>query len=121
MSADPFGTISPWYTPNQHYGFDWQKAIEGYKWIDFRPYKSGETILTLPGKVITVDHDGPEYIPYLILRKKKPRRWTFEECSKEEASAGEGFYWVRSECGCFYQEANVLDAGYCFVRPVEAD
>lgn len=64
----------------QVYGESNPKIPEGYKQIDFRPYKKGDTILTESisskgnGVALVVEHSTSSYCrPYIILEKLPPK------------------------------------------------
>ena len=58
-------------TEKETYGDLEVKIPDGYQDTgEFRPYRSGDIILDEDGTALKVNHQGPEFIPYIILRQK---------------------------------------------------
>ena len=109
-------------TPDMVYGPGWEKLIEGYEVVRFDgDCKKGEWMLWKGGDVTPALYSRSiASSPLLILRKKRPRRWTFQECSQKEARSG-SYFWVRLDDGCItaVSESEVVTfKNVCFVRTV---
>lgn len=73
-------------TPKDIYGDEWEDMpiLAGSEILGFDTPKRGQVYLnTVSGKPCECLF-GDSVEPRLIIRKKQPRRWVFEECSKEE-------------------------------------
>ena len=105
-------------TPEMIYGKS-PVVPDGYEVVDFKPPQTGEEFLNHHCQASTCQPNCfLAWNPRLIIQKKKPRRWVYEECSKEEASAETEGYWKRSSAGAVFRGTGGLSMGQAYVREV---